>query len=516
MRTTKIFLMAALALTFAACSNDDNEILAPEQPAPQAEGIPFTATISIGESAATRALSESGSDLVASWAVGEKVALIHNGVNDEMEVESVSGGVATISGTLKVFPSDGDDVTVIYPSSAAADDATGNVKPDLLYAQNGGTLADVAANYEVRKGTGTLKVDGTATLDGYVSLENQFSIFKFTLDDGSGPIAATSFTFTYGEQDYVVTPGSATSTLYVALPVLTASTYFFIAEVGSDSYIAKATVSAATSAGNYYDVPVSMTKRTVVDLSFSDDYTAQNGDILTGDCNHYAKISIADGAIVTLRNVSISNEVRQAGLTLLGDATIILESTNSVECYDEDGQPQRPGIYVLDCSTLTIGGTGSLTAKGKTGIGAYYENSCGNITICGGTVDATGYNGAGIGGCSDGDCGDITISGGTVTATSLDGSSAGIGSGYETSCGDITISGGTIIATGSYAAAGIGSGYSGTCGDITITNGVTKVTATKGSDAPDSIGAGFNGSCTGVTIGGVVGAISDDTYTYMP
>ena len=496
MRTTKIFLMAALALTFAACSNDDNEIVAPEQPA-EAEGIPFTATISIGESAATRALEESGGDLVASWAVGEKVALIHNGVNDEMEVVSVSGGLAIISGTLRVTPSDGDDVTVIYPSSAAADDATGNVKPDLLYAQNGGTLADVAANYEVRKGTGTLSVDGgTATLDGDVSLDNQFSIFKFTLTDGSDPIAATSFTFIYGEQDYVVTPGSPKSELYVALPDLTASTYFFIAEAGSDSYIAKATVSAATSAGKYYQVPVSMTKRKEVNLRWSDDYTAQNGDILTDNCYPSAKISIADGAIVTLKDLNINYDAGETpALTLLGDATIILENENIVKCYGEDAPgPREPGIYVPAGKTLTIGGTGSLTAKGRTGIGAYDEHTCGNIIICGGTIIATGYDGAGIGGCYGGNCGNITISGGTVTATA------------DKFDDDSTSS----------HAAGIGSGSGASCGYITITAGVTSVTATKQGEAPNSIGAGNGGSCAGVTIGGVEGAITKSPYTYKP
>ena len=136
--------MAALALTFAACSNDDNAA----QPA-KAVGIPFTATISIGESATTRTLAEDGTKLKASWAEGEKVALIHNGVNDEMTVSAVNDGNATITGTITGSPSDGDDVTVIYPSTAA-DGTTGAVKGNLLYAQEGGTLADVAGKYEVR------------------------------------------------------------------------------------------------------------------------------------------------------------------------------------------------------------------------------------------------------------------------------------------------------------------------------------------------------------------------------
>ena len=177
--------MAALALTFAACSNDDNAA----QPA-KAVGIPFTATISIGESATTRTLAEDGTKLKASWAEGEKVALIHNGVNDEMTVSAVNDGNATITGTITGSPSDGDDVTVIYPSTAA-DGTTGAVKGNLLYAQEGGTLADVAGKYDVRRGAGKLKVGSTASLNGNVSLINQFAIFRFTTknSDGSATIA---------------------------------------------------------------------------------------------------------------------------------------------------------------------------------------------------------------------------------------------------------------------------------------------------------------------------------------
>ena len=245
--------MAALALMTAACSNSDNDILTQaEQPA-KAQGIPFTATISIGESASTRALTEDGSGgLTATWAAGDKVALIHNGVNDEMEVESVSGGVATIKGTI-TSATDGADVTVIYPATAA-DGTTGNVKADLLYAQSGATLADVAANYDVRKGTGTLKVNGTASLNGNVSLTNQFAIFKFTTknSDASADISISSLTVTIVAQEYVITPTSATSELFVALPATTSSRPVIFSATGSDSKSYTCSKYPVTFAGGKY------------------------------------------------------------------------------------------------------------------------------------------------------------------------------------------------------------------------------------------------------------------------
>ena len=260
------------------------------------------------------------------------------------------------------------------------------------------------------------------------------------------------------------------------------------------------------------------------------DYEAQDGDVLTGELGANVKISIADGATVTLDGVTINgvddSDYSWAGITCLGDATIILKdgTTNTVNGFYNE----YPGIYVpgdaeipANNKTLTIKGTGSLTANCKdkngraAGIGGNSDEACGNIVIAGGTVSATGgSSGAGIGSGKDTSCGAITISGGTVTATGGS-SGAGIGSGYYGKCGDILISGGTVSATGGAKGAGIGSGYSGRCGTVEITTGVTQVTATKGSDAENSIGkAGAGASCGTVTIGGKEGAISTSPYTY--
>ena len=177
--------MMALALALTACNKNEIDF----QPKNEAEGIPFSATVSAGSGLDTRALAESGTTLQATWAVGETVALIHNGIFDEMTVSAVSGGTATITGTITGCPSDGDPVTIIYPSSAA-DGTTGNVKSDLLYAQDGtltGTEGtSIAEKYDVRKGTGTLKVSETGSLNGKVSLQNQFAIFKFTVRTADG------------------------------------------------------------------------------------------------------------------------------------------------------------------------------------------------------------------------------------------------------------------------------------------------------------------------------------------
>ena len=269
--------MAALALMTAACSNDDNDLTTPQ---PQkAEGIPFSATITIDNGATTRAITESGTTLVTSWAENEKVALIHNGVSDEMTVRSVSGGVATITGTITGSPSGNDDVTIIYPSTAA-DGTTGNVKSDWLSAQDGtlkGTSGtSIEEKYDVRKGTGNLNATGTS-LSGTVSLTNQNAIFKLTLKniDATADVSATSVKI-YNQDNTLlttVTPASGyDKVMYVALPT-TATTLKFAVTDGTTNYFNMA--SGLTLGTNFYQSTIKLA--TVGDVVMSTGKCAKAG-----------------------------------------------------------------------------------------------------------------------------------------------------------------------------------------------------------------------------------------------
>ena len=206
----------------------------------------------------------------------------------------------------------------------------------------------------------------------------------------------------------------------------------------------------------------------LVDLStLTGDYEADDGETLTGTLAGNYKITIADGAKVTLRDAVIngSNDKSYswAGITCLGNCTINLSGSNTVKGFDGN----YPGIQAAKREgdgeeyTLTIEGDGSLEA-------------------------------------------------------SSNGSGAGIGSGKNSVAGNITINGGKVKATGGPGAAGIGSGKQGTCGNVTVTNLVTKVVATKGTDAPYSIGAGYDGRVGTVTIGVDEGPIAESPYEFIP
>ena len=474
----KYFLMAALALLMTACSNDDNELV--QQPAGQpakAEGIPFTATISLDKSASTRVLAEDGVNkkLVATWATGEKVALIYDAggtpTKTEAEVTAQGDGTATISATLASGATDGSNVTIIYPSTAA-DGTTGNVKATLLNTQEG-TLDAVAANYDVRKGTGKLSIGaGGATVNNgtpgtTVSLTNQFAIWKLTLGSAAKNLCIMADNMTIAG----ATLATAGTQFYVAVPAVSSKTITIVANDESNNcwYYSKAGVSL--TAAKYYQSSPSMT---TLD-------TDNNKAVYKIAGTVSSNVTIPDGKTVVLSDVYM-NEIK---FICSGNANIILMGDNYID--NSSYYNYYPAILIGgEGTTLTIQGSGKLTARGAintAGIGTRYADHTnsnvtgGNIIINGGTVIATGgENGAGIGtGCALGF---------TVAASNT--------------CGNITINGGTVTAKGGEKGACIGTGCSNgqyivssqRCGTITIGAGVTSVTVRKGNSSTNSIGKG--------------------------
>ena len=232
MKTTKLFLMAALALTFAACSNDNYDAAQPAK----GEGITITATLAPkSDGAATRAVAEGTNKITVTWAVDEQIAILYE-VNNEKKVaaatiSSVDGsGAATISFSVADGTPNDTPCTLVYPASTAKDDNMGVKDAATLLAAQNGTLN---ANLDVRVGEGTIQTT-TPGLTVTTQPEAQYSIFKFTTQNGSADINVSALTVTIGEQAYVITPSSATSELYAALPAVSGQKVRFSA-TGSDS-----------------------------------------------------------------------------------------------------------------------------------------------------------------------------------------------------------------------------------------------------------------------------------------
>ena len=555
----KLFSIAAAALMMVACSTEDLT----QQTQIKTGEMHFTATIAAPSGTTRTTYEQDGDNINVKWVVGDEIALVHNKVKDVAKVKSISsdGTSATIEGILTGTTDElnGAVVTLYYPAariSGVTSDGNpvfdGSVEGKI--SSQDGTPKYIQDNLDFRVGSSTFSVNGSeATLKEAAKMLSQIAIWKLTLSDGTNNLSATQVKIKGGESvlasTTTLTAGTSVVTLAIPTDVAIDGALTIEATVGDDTYAYTKAEGAKFNPGTYYQSTVSMAKA-ATDLSkLTADYTVKNGETLTGTLNGETqpyKITIADGATITLDGVTIngisSSDVKWAGITCLGDATIILKdgSKNTVKGFYED----YPGIQAgLVGKTLIIKGetkgTGSLDASpydGGTehsygaGIGGGLDISCGDINIQGGVITVTGgYGAAGIGvgegyGEENVSCATITISGGNVTATGGYGA-AGIGGGYAyqygVTCGAITISGGTVTAAGGDNAAGIGSGESNsgntnTCGDITITADVTSVTATKGKNATNSIGAGNSGTCGTITIGGKVYAdgVTISPYTY--
>lgn len=475
------------------------------------EELPQRKTYTITLDAATRALTLEGKTLNAAWALTEDVYVKKGDTwaTGSLKPDAASA-TATLSGELSGISIVADDVlTLQFPKSG-----------DISYSGQVGTLSDIAENFDWAVATVEVaSVSGSGVITpkaATTTFTNQQAVVKFTLKDkydGTTLLSPTAFTVNDGTSDVVSLTGIPAATyttngdgvLFIALPSIDSKTVTLTATVGAKTYSFITPSAVSFASGGYYEIGVKMNN--TVDLSsLSGNYTAQNGDVLTGTLSGEYKISVAADATITLRDAVLGgfegslSTVQWAGITAEGDAVIVLEGSNTVNSYHDN----YPGIFVPEGSTLTIRGSGSLVANDR---GEY-----------------TDYNGAGIGAGVSLSCGNISIEGGTITCKGGSGA-AGIGAaGDSGSCGTITISGGTVTAVGGYQAAGIGGGSAATSGNITITSSVTRVTATKGSGAEDCIGVGASaGEYPTVTIGGVTGrqAGEDDgegnyTFTYQP
>ena len=494
-----------------------------------------TLTFNVGisdEGAGTRAVTADGT---ATFAVGDRIAVIYT-TNTGNYAKAVSlpltAGDLSLenkNATFTVTVNDPNylyDVRYIYPASMVNEDCTVNWA---ALDNQDGTLGALSRNLDYCKGEGRWVHDGAQYQLPYLNLANQLSILALTLKDSDGSNdltnTITSLTLSDGDNTYRVKRNASPGPIYMAIRPTSSATIDVTAN-SSSAYYSKSLQDKTYDSGHLFNLPWRMSVSNNIDLSkVYSDYEAKDGDILTGTLGENVKISIADGATVTLNGVTINgtNDYRYnwAGLTCEGTATIILAdgTTNNVKGFCQN----YPGIYVPSGKTLIINGqtdgNGSLNASSNSigaGIGGGGDKTCGNIEIQGGVITAKGGDrSAGIGSCETSSCGTITISGGTVTAIGGD-LAAGIGSsigegGYYSSCGTISITGGTVIATGGNFAAGIGSGCGGQCSDITIAKAVTYVKATRGTDETNTyepnavnskhVGPGDGGTCGTVTIG---------------
>jgi len=316
--TKNILSLAALLIvsaTFVACTNDDNIIDETQQPA----NGKYTMTInaSKGDGATTRALTLSGKTLSATWATTENVYVkkgsdwATGSLNPQAD-----GATATLKGELSgITIAENDVLTLQFPKSG-----------DITYDGQLGTLADIEANFDYATASVTVaSISASGNINpeaATTTFTNQQAIVKFTLidkADGTTSLSATQLVVSDGTNSYTVTPASATSEIYVAIPGFSGQTVTLTATVGTDTYTYEKS-GVTFQNGKYYEITVKMAKAVTYKL-LSAATTADYGKVVCAAGHlHTAKTAVPTGCTA----VGILGKVTETGCGLilaLKDAT---------------------------------------------------------------------------------------------------------------------------------------------------------------------------------------------------
>ena len=249
-----VVLFAASA--FTACSNNDE----------QANGSPvntYTITVNAtkGDDASSapsnRALSIVGTTLTATWTKDDVVAVYKSESNlGNLKAQS-DGASTTLSGTLTGSVDVGDKLTLKFLS------------PN--YTSQEGTLDYIAAHCDYATATVTVSsISDNNITTSPANFSNQQAIVKFTLKDtGGSSISASQLVVTANGTSYTVTPTSATSELFVAVPGFSSKNVALTATVGNDTYTYTKT-GVTFENGKYYAVSVKMSLKTLANATTDD------------------------------------------------------------------------------------------------------------------------------------------------------------------------------------------------------------------------------------------------------
>ncbi len=257
MKTLVALLMAGAAVT--SCSSD-NEMDSPKAPA----GKTYTMTVQAtkGGDATTRALTDAGSTLTATWATTENVYVKKDDTWATGTLQpQAEGATATLKGELSGVTIDaGDKLTMQFPKSGV-----------FTYAGQKGTLADIAANfdYAIVEDVTVSSVDGGNITTDDVTFQHQQAVVKFTLQDkgnSNAAISPSALTINDGTSDIVTLTSIPAETyttngegvLYVALPAVSSKPITLTATVGSDTYTLTTSSAKSFANGSFYRVTAKM------------------------------------------------------------------------------------------------------------------------------------------------------------------------------------------------------------------------------------------------------------------
>lgn len=281
MREFEKYLFAAFfviaAAAFFSCSNDNDDIEEPKQPAGEKT---YTLTVQatkgddVANSRETRALAVDGNTLNATWAIGERVTVYNktkSAAIDGYLAATSNGATTTLSGSLTGTIESGDVLTLKFLS------------PD--YTGQDGTLAYIAAHCDYAEAEVTVSdITDSKITTGTANFSNKQAIVKFTVidkTDGTTKLNPSVFNiyvpYLTPNKIQLTIPASTYTTngdgvIYVAIPGVYNKKVTIIASANSKTYayIKYIQDNWLFREGMYYAVNLKMTNVEGLFTSYSD------------------------------------------------------------------------------------------------------------------------------------------------------------------------------------------------------------------------------------------------------
>ena len=235
MRKILPFLMVIAVLFSCAKEMED-----PVQPT-QKKAQTYSLSVTAGKGRDTKALELDGNKLKAGWTAGDTVR-VYKGVAFMGNLIAQAGGKQTVlSGTISGPIAKDDILTLKFLS------------PD--YTHQDGTIEYIASHCDYAQASITVTdIQDESVTTTAASFANQQAIVKFTLNVSAKPLSIT-----LPGQCIAVTPASAQSELYVAIPVLSSQPVSLMAAANEKVYV-KSVDNVTLEAGKYYSISATLTE----------------------------------------------------------------------------------------------------------------------------------------------------------------------------------------------------------------------------------------------------------------
>ena len=373
----QLFMMAAAVCASAAltsCSSDLQEVTQTLEAPKDAPAVTYTVNIAATKASddVTRALTEDGTSLNATWGSGEKV-YVYKGTTSvgTLEPKTTGSATATLTGELKISGgfAVNDVLTLYYLKDKSNHEAA------TRYASQLGTVANIGANYDYA--TATVKVTKAGAAGDFEEGDNILETEAATGEKAfKHNQAVTKFSFTFKGtavnvsplvitstnlvgSPLTVTPATATSDIWVAMKnsETTEQSYSFNATVGGVVY--HATKSVALADGNYYYATIPLIKA-ASNLTVTIPAQTYTGSQLT------PVVTVTDGETGLTENTDYTVTLPE-GRTNAGDYTVTVtgngayDATTTQTFTINKATTNAVAFGNTATITLTLGGTTTAT-----------------------------------------------------------------------------------------------------------------------------------------------------------